>query len=90
MGGSNTEKSKDFAYRLYKKIIVNSIETRNIEIKLSKKIFLSNLSKIIPLIFEFETLWLEHKLKKNLLKKGTRYKGDLNRLKEIKKKNALI
>ena len=85
MGGSITEKSKNFAYRLYKKKLLHFIETRNIEIKLSKK-NLSNLSKIIPLIFEFETLWLEHKLKKNLLKKGTRYKGDLNRLKEIKKR----
>lgn len=84
MGGSMSEKSQDFASKFFKKNLLNFIETRNIEIKLSNK-SLKNIKKIIPIAYEFEMLWLEYKIKKNK-KKDLGYKSDLNRIREIKKR----
>ncbi len=85
MGGSMSEKSQYFASKLFDKNLLHFIETRNIEIKLSKK-SLNNIKEIIPKAFEFEMLWLEHKIKKNKKKKDLGYKSDLNRIREIKKR----
>ena len=68
MGGSVTPLSKDFINKLYKKLLHN-IETRNVEVKLSK-IVISNLDKIIPLILDFELEWLKFKMNRNVIKKN--------------------
>ena len=62
MGGSITPKSEKFIKSLYKKKLLDFIETRNIEIKLSKKNVI-NLKKIIPVAFEFEMEWLRIRMK---------------------------
>ena len=85
MGGSMSEKSKKFASKLFNKNLLHFIETRNIEIKLSKK-SLKNFDLIIPKAFKFEMLWLKYKLKKNSKRKGLKYKSDINRLNEINKR----
>tara|TARA_E500000178_G_scaffold74274_1_gene72063 strand:- start:25266 stop:26039 length:774 start_codon:yes stop_codon:yes gene_type:complete len=58
MGGSITELSKNFIEDLYNKGLLNYIETRNIEIKLSRKT-LNNLDNIISRGFHFEKEWLK-------------------------------
>ena len=83
MGGSISEKSQNFAHKLYNRL--HFIETRNIEIKLAKK-SLDNIKEIVPKAFEFEMLLLEHKIKNNKDKKSIGYNNDLNRIKEIKKR----
>ena len=65
MGGSITQKSRDFIEKLYKKKLIDRIETRNVELKLSKKL-LENFDVVVPLIFKFEIEWL--KFKNNNLK----------------------
>lgn len=62
MGGSITPKSKIFISSLYLKNLLHRIETRNVEINLSKKT-IENIDKIIVEAFKFELLWLEFKLK---------------------------
>ena len=61
-GRSITPKSEKFIRSLYKKKLLDFIETRTIEIKLSKKNFI-NLKKIIPVAFEFEMEWLRIRMK---------------------------
>lgn len=85
MGGSISEKSQNFAHKLFNKNLLHFVETRNIEIKLTKK-SLNNINEIIPKAFEFEMLLLEHKVKNNKNKKSIGYKNDLYRIKEIKKR----
>ena len=58
MGGSITPLSKNFIEDLYNKKLLNYIETRNIEIKLSRKT-LDNLDNIIIKGFHFEKEWLK-------------------------------
>tara|TARA_B100001146_G_C15803558_1_gene273726 strand:- start:193 stop:456 length:264 start_codon:yes stop_codon:yes gene_type:complete len=58
MGGSITVNSKNFIKNLYEEKLINNIEARNLELKLSNR-NISNLDKIIPEIFEFEILWLK-------------------------------
>ena len=53
MGGSLTAYSKDFIFKLYKKNLIDRVETRNIELKIDRKV-LKNFDKIIDLIFMFE------------------------------------
>ena len=59
MGGSLTAKSKEFVKELFKKLI-DRVETRNIEIKLSKKV-LEDFEEIISSVFRFELEWLKYK-----------------------------
>jgi len=86
MGGSITNKSKNFIKILYEKKLLNRIETRNIEIVLNKK-NLDNLDFIIEKIFNFELQWIEYKLK--LLKKTESKllkKNYISRIAELKRR----
>lgn len=86
MGGSVTPLSKDFINKLYKKKLLHNIETRNVEVKLSKTV-ISNLDNIIPLILDFELEWLKFKMNRNEIKKNKLLYIDYsNRVKEIKKR----
>ena len=60
MGGSLTSKSKNFVRKLFEKKLIDRVETRNIELKLSWKV-LKNFEEIISSIFRFELEWLKHK-----------------------------
>ena len=62
MGGSITPTSVDFIKNVYKKKLLKSIETRNIEIELNKR-NLENLNQSINQIFKFEMNWLKYKSK---------------------------
>tara|TARA_B100002052_G_C15685142_1_gene508037 strand:+ start:83 stop:373 length:291 start_codon:yes stop_codon:yes gene_type:complete len=62
MGGSITPESKIFISKLYYKNLLDFIETRNIEIKLSDK-SINNLDKIILKAFEFEIELLKIRVK---------------------------
>ena len=86
MGGSVTPLSKDFINKLYKKKLLHNIETRNVEVKLSKTV-ISNLDNIIPLILDFELEWLKFKMNRSEIKKNKLlYKDYSNRVKEIEKR----
>ena len=61
MGGSITNSSIDFIKALYYEKLLDRVETRNIEIKLSNKIF-KNFSNIIDRAFDFEVYWLKEKI----------------------------
>ena len=82
MGGSITPNSMKFLNELYKKKLINNIETRNAELKLTKDILLK-MDQIIPEIFEFEIMWLKQR---NLNKKINYYKkkDNLKRINEIR------
>ena len=85
MGGSLTANSKDFIYKLYKKKILDKVETRNIEIKLNNYV-LNNFENIINSIFMFELEWLKFK-QKNQKKKKIKLKNDNSeRIKILKKR----
>ena len=86
MGGSVTGKSIDFINKLYLKKLLHRIETRNIEIKLSKNI-INNIDNIILQGFEFELEWLKFKLK-NIQKKKNKMEfiDYSSRIKEIEKR----
>jgi len=64
MGGSITQNSKEFIQSLFEKKILDYVETRNIEIKLSKK-SINNFEKIIIGSFQFEIEWLKYRIKNN-------------------------
>ena len=81
MGGSITKKSKEFIKNLFKKKLIDRIETRNIELKLSNKI-IENLEYTIPLIFSFEIDWLKYKNQNFKLDKITK-RSNLKRIYEI-------
>lgn len=86
MGGSITPLSKNFINHLYKKKLLHNIETRNIEVKLSKEV-ISNLNTIIPLILDFELTWLKFKLNKQSTKKNKLIFNDYsNRVQELEKR----
>lgn len=68
MGGSITPDSKDFVNKLFSSQLLDNIETRNIEIKLSKK-NIQNIDKIITKSLEFEVEWLKYKLNKFKIEK---------------------
>ncbi len=85
MGGSITPKSEKFIRSLYKKKLLDFIETRNIEIKLSKKNVI-NLKKIIPVAFEFEMEWLRIRMKNIKNIDRYLYNDYKKRLLEIKKR----
>jgi 4-hydroxy-2-oxoheptanedioate aldolase len=87
MGGSITPNSKNFIYKLYKKKLLDRIETRNVEILLNAK-NISNLDEIIKKIFDFELEWIKYKLKKlPKNKKFINIKNDYtSRVKEVSKR----
>ena len=82
MGGSITVKSKKFIKNLFVKKLIDRIETRNVELKLTNNI-VENLENIVPLIFEFEVNWLKYKNQKLFLDNEIK-KSNLERIKEIK------
>ena len=81
MGGSITQKSIKFIDKLYKEKLLDRIETRNVEIKLSKNI-INNLEKIILKAFEFELEWLKYQININKKNKFI-FKNLFFRIKEI-------
>jgi hypothetical protein len=86
MGGSMTPMSSNFINKLYLENLLHKIETRNIEIKLSKHI-INNLEYIIPEAFAFELEWLKFKLKRPENKKNKLVSMDFSsRIKEIEKR----
>ena len=83
LGGSITPTSIDFIEKVYKKKLLKSIETRNIEIELNKK-NLENLNQSINKIFAFEMDWLKYKSKiKSNTKSLVRLKDYKSRINEI-------
>jgi hypothetical protein len=70
MGGSITPRSKIFINKLYLKKLLHRVETRNVEIKLSKTT-IKNIDKIVIKAFRFELSWLKFKLK-NLKKESNK------------------
>ena len=90
MGGSVTPNSQAFVYKLFKKKLIDSIETRNAEILLNKRnIF--NLKDIIINIYNFELKWLKYKLKNTKPKNFELKKNDCSsRIKEISNRIILI
>ena len=86
MGGSITPKSKNFIDLLYKKRLLDRIETRNVEILLNNKT-IKNLKNIIELIFSFELDWIKYKFKNSKLKKSRLKVAEYtNRIKELEKR----
>lgn len=87
MGGSITKDSKNFISNLYKKKLLDRIETRNIEIRLNNKT-LNNLDTIIFKAFKFEIDWLRYKIKINSNKNRDNFKlsQDKLRIDEMKKR----
>jgi hypothetical protein len=85
MGGSLTANSKKFVNDLFKKKLIDRIETRNIEIKINNNV-IKNFEEIINLIFKFELEWL--KVKQKLQKKRRiKLKNDnFERIKVLKKR----
>ena len=86
MGGSLTTRSLDFANKLYEMKLLDSVETRNIEIKLSDQVF-ANFNKLIIDIFNFELEWIKYKQKRFSKTKNVIKNDNLSRIKELKKKN---
>ena len=83
LGGSITPASINFIEKVYKKKLLKSIETRNIEIELNKK-NLENLNQSINKIFAFEMDWLKYKSKiKSNTKSLVRLKDYKSRINEI-------
>ena len=60
MGGSITPLSNSFIKYLFKKKLLDRIETRNVEIKLNNK-NIKSLDSLVIEIFNFEKQWLEYK-----------------------------
>ena len=85
MGGSLTAYSKDFIFKLYKKNLIDRVETRNIELKIDRKV-LKNFDKIIDLIFMFELEWLKFKQKIQKKRKIKLKNDNLERIKVLKKR----
>jgi hypothetical protein len=81
MGGSITKDSSIFIRNLFKKKLIDRIETRNIEVKLNNKV-INNLEYIISLIFKFEVYWIKFKNLNFKLDKIIQ-KSNLKRVKEI-------
>ena len=83
MGGSITPMSSNF---INSENLLHKIETRNIEMKLSKHI-INNLEHIIPKIYDFELEWLKFKLNMAENKKNRLVSMDYSsRIKEIEKR----
>ena len=90
MGGSLTNKSKNFINILFEKKLLDRVETRNVEVKLSKKT-IKNFEKIIFKIFNFELEWLKYKFNNPGLRKQKSkiiLKDYSARIKEIEKRTS--
>tara|TARA_B100001057_G_C22784136_1_gene924865 strand:- start:722 stop:1501 length:780 start_codon:yes stop_codon:yes gene_type:complete len=85
MGGSLTPRSLNFAKNLFEMKLLDRIETRNIEIKLSNKVF-ANFDNLIIDIFNFELEWIRFKQKKNFKVKNPIKNDNSSRIKELKKR----
>lgn len=90
MGGSITYKSRNFINKLFEKKLLHRIETRNIEILLSKK-NIANLNIIFIHAFNFELEWIKYKSKNLKLKNSKSILSDYSsRIKEIKKRIKIM
>ena len=78
MGGSITPASQVFIRKLFKKKLLNRIETRNAEFILSEKV-IKNLKQIIQQAWIFEIEWLKFKLKNSKLNSNKFYKKYLGK-----------
>ena len=85
MGGSVTAKSKTFVNNLYKKKLIQIIETRNIQLKLSNKV-IYNFEKIMDEVFNFEILWLNFAYLRSRKTKFKLKNDYLQRIKVLKKR----
>lgn len=85
MGGSLTANSKNFIKKLFEKNLINSVETRNIELKINAKV-LKNFEQIITMIFHFELEWLRYKHKMQKKRKIKLKNDNLERIKILKKR----
>ena len=83
MGGSITQNSKNFIQSLFSNKILDYVETRNIEIKLSKK-SINNFEKIIIESFKFEIEWLKYRIKNNKNLPGNLANDYKKRINEIR------
>ena len=81
MGGSITPKSAEFIRHLNKKKLLNFIETRNAELKVSNSM-VDSMHNLIPEIYKFEILWLKQRnLNKNI--SNSKKKDNFKRIQEI-------
>ena len=85
MGGSLTANSKKFVIEMYKRRLVDRVETRNIELKISNNL-LNDFEKIIELVFKFELEWLKFKNKLQKKRKIKLKNDNLDRIKVLKKR----
>ena len=85
MGGSLTPRSLEFVRKLYKKKLLDSVETRNIEIKLNNYV-LENFKEIIIKVFYFELEWIKFNYNREMKKKDKIKSDSLFRIKELKKR----
>ena len=85
MGGSITYHSKNFIESLYKKKLLDRIETRNVEILLNKK-NIKNLKFLLILSFKFEVEWLKKKLTMRKITNNVVKKEYLFRINQIQKR----
>ena len=85
MGGSITYNSKEFIEDLYKKNILDRVETRNVEILLNKK-NIKKFKHLLILAFRFEVEWLKAKLKMRVTKNKIVKKEYLFRIQQIQKR----
>ena len=74
MGGSLTQRSVNFIRKLFKKKLLDRVETRNVVIKLSDKV-LDNFESLIINAFKFEIDWMKFK-QKRLKSKKFKLKND--------------
>ncbi len=85
MGGSLTANSKLFVKKLFEKKLIDRVETRNIELKLTSRV-IENLDKIIFDIFKFELEWLKYKQKLQKKRKLKLKNDNLERIQVLKKR----
>ena len=85
MGGSLTSHSRNFVKKLYLKNLLDRVETRNIEIRLSNKV-INNFENIIEAIFKFELEWLKYKQSLQKKRKFKLKNDNLERIKVLKKR----
>lgn len=85
MGGSLTPNSLEFVKKLFNQNLLDRVETRNIEIKLNKKV-LKEFREIIISIFNFELDWIKYNKNRNLKSKNKIKNDSSLRIKELKKR----
>ena len=90
MGGSITPASQEFISNLFKKKLIDRIETRNIEILLNSR-NVKNLKNIIIKAFNFELEWIKYKLKNHRSKDTIFIKKEyISRIEEIEKRIKVL